>query len=293
MLIGEPTSFTAPQFGLLTTATEMALTEGHWRMGVEWEDVCPDVSGTYNPCITIVSDGGTPAEADPPDPKAPTFGRETRGATPFTAYASIECSPVGSWDRLPEWGRQALQRAEEQFVENAFWTGNIGGSPSVFPHLAEDAEFIDGEAVLQPAAVVVTTVPQTLEVGLGMLEQAARDCYPGQATIHMPLRLGSILADHHDVVIRGGTMQTIAGSKIVLGAGYPGTAPDGTTDEGVSWVYATGPVFFQRDTAVQFDEVSSLDRSVNTVNIITERTYVVGFTCCLLAIPILNGELTA
>lgn len=290
MLIGEPTSFTAPQFGLLTTATELALTGNHWRMGVVWEDLCPDVAGTYNPCVTIVDTAGEPAPADPPDPKAPTFGRETRGATPFTAYASIECSPVGSWDLIPEWGRLGLQRAEEQFVENVFWTGAIGGSPSAFPHLAATADFVDGEDLLQPAAVVVTTDPQPLEVGLGMLEQAARDCYPGQATIHMPLRLGSLLADRHEVVARGGKMQTIAGSFIVLGAGYPGTAPDGTTDAGVSWVYATGPVFFQRDQAVQFDEVASLDRSVNTVNIITERTYVVGFTCCLLAIPILNGD---
>lgn len=293
VLIGAPTSFTATQFGLLTTATELSLTGNQWRMGIVWEDVCPDVDGTYNPCITVVNDGGNPAPADAPDPKAPTFGVETRAATPFTAYSRIDCSPVGSWDQLSGWGRESLQQAESQFVENVFWTGVVGGSPSAYPHLAANTEFADGSDLLQPAAVTVTSVPQTLEIGLGMLEHAARDCYPGQATIHMPLRLGSILAEHHDVLIRGGTMQTISGSLIVLGAGYPGTAPDGTTDPGVSWVYATGPVFFMRDPAVQFRREDSLDRSVNTVTIITERTYVVGFTCCLLAIPILNGELTA
>lgn len=292
---GDPTSFTAPSYGLLSTASGLDLTASHWKLGVVWEDVCPGADGTYDPCIATVASGDDSVPADPPQPKAPTFDRVTRGATSFTAYASIQCSPVGSWDQLSEWGRQGLLRAEEQFVENVFWTGiaEQGGPATVRPHLAANAEVFDGEDLMQPAAVVVTAEPQVLDVGIGMLEQAARDCYPGQATIHAPLRLGSLFAEHHNIVTRGGVAQTVVGSNIVLGAGYPGTAPDGTTDEGVSWVYATGPVFYMRDQAVQFRREDSLDRSVNTVTIITERTYVVGFTCCLLAIPILNGELTA
>lgn len=295
LLIGEPTSFTAPSYGLLSTASGLDIAEGHWKMGVVWEDFCPGVNGTYDPCIAIVADGDESTPAAAPQPKLPTFDRSTRGATSFTAYASIECSPVGSWDELPEWGRQGLQRAEEQFVENVFWTGvaEQGGPATVRPHLAATTESFDGEDLLQPAATVVTTIPQVLEVGIGMLEQAARDCFPGQITLHAPLRLGSLFANHTNIVTRGGVAQTYVGSNIVLGAGYPGTAPDGSVDVGVSWVYATGPVFYIRDQAVQFRREDSFDRSVNTVTIITERTYVVGFSCCLLAIPILNGELTA
>jgi hypothetical protein len=29
---------------------------------------------------------------------------------------------------------------------------------------------------------------------------------------------------------------------------------------------------------------------VNTLSMIAERTYVIGWDCCLMAIPILNGE---
>lgn len=295
MLIGEPTSFTAPSYGLLSTAGSIAPAQSHWRVGVVWEDVCPGAEGTYDPCITVTGGEGTGVTPAPaPDPKVPTVDRVTRGATPFTAYASIQCSPVGSWEQLPAWSRQSLQRAEEQFVENVFWTGvaQVGGSATVFPHLVADQERVDGEDLLQPAATIVTEEPQSVAVGIGMLEQAARDCYAGQATIHAPLRLGSLLADASNLVTRGGTAQTVTGSLVVLGAGYPGTAPDGSTDEGVSWVYATGPVFYARDPGVQFRREDSLDRSVNTVTVITERTYVVGFTCCLLAIPIMNGEPT-
>jgi hypothetical protein len=297
MLIGEPTSFTAPQYGLLSSpgVTGLEVGANQWRMGVTWQEFCPDTVGTYDPCIAVVNDGGEAEAAPTPSVKVPTFDRSVRAATAFTAYASIQCSPVGSWDDLPEWGRQGLLRSEERFVENVFWTGNAqtGGPITVFPHLAANAQVIDGEDLLQPAATVVTAVPQVLDVGIGMLEQAARECYPGQITIHAPLRLGSLFAEHHNIVTRGGTAQTVIGSNIILGAGYPGTGPDGTPDDGVSWVYATGPAFYIRDSAVQFRREDSFDRSVNTVTIITERTYVVGFTCCLLAIPILNGELEA
>jgi hypothetical protein len=296
MLIGEPTSFTAPEYGLLTTATELDFPSDntHWKMGVVWEPLCPDVDGTYAPCIAVTETAGEIVPVpETPVPKPPTFADQIQGATPFTAYARIDCSPVGSWDELPNWGRLGLQRAEEQFVENVFWTGLVNGTTVAYPHLAANADRVDGEDLLQMAATVVTTEPQDLIVGIGMLEQAMRDCYPGQATLHVPLRLASQLADGMNLITRGGKAQTAAGSSIVLGAGYPGTAPDGTTDPGVTWIYATGPVFFIRDSAVQFRREDSLDRTVNTVSMITERTYVVGFSCCLLAIPILNGELPA
>jgi hypothetical protein len=299
MLISEPTSFTAPQYGLLTSAgvTEVTPPGPQWKMGVVWEPLCPDVAGTYDPCTAVVPSGDGVTEAPAPVAKAPTFVHETQGATAFTAYAEIQCSAPGSWDQLPDWARLGLQRAEEQFVENAFWRGvaqSANGSPvTVFPHLAANAELVDGGDLLQPAATVVTAEPQLPAVGIGMLEQAMRDCYPGQATLHVPLRLGSVLAEHMNLVTRGGTATTAAGSLVILGSGYPGTAPDGTSTPTVTWVYATGPVFYARDNAVQFSLRDSLDRSNNTVTVITERTYVVGFSCCLLAIPILNGEIPA
>jgi hypothetical protein len=210
-------------------------------------------------------------------------------------YSRIDCAPVAEWDQLPEQNRQALLRAEAAELERIIWTGEAeqdSGNVTVFPHLADDGPtVIDGDDILQVAATVVTDIPQTIEVGIGMLEDAMRDCYHGVATLHVPIRLGALMAEAVLLAPRAGVMYTSSvGSKVVLGE-YPGTAPDGTSTDGVTWVYATGAVFFQREpTPHTFTPVESFDRDVNTLSMIAERTYVVGWDCCLLAIPILNGE---
>lgn len=292
LLIGSGTlPFTAPQFDLLSTATQLDLPDAHWRMGVTWEPLCPESSGTYDPCAAVVDQGGDAVPAPAPPEKAATTEWQTRAATPFTAYSRIDCSPVGQWDDLSESNQQALIRSESRFVETAFWSGAAGGQTVVFPHLAADSAVEDGGDVLQPVATVVTDTPQSIAVGLGMLEDAMRDCYPGVATIHMPIRLAALAAESYLLTSRSGRMFTTSiGSKVVVGD-YPGTAPDGTTTEGVTWMYATGEVFFAREpTPTRFSMAESFDRSVNTVEVIAERTYVIGWDCCLLAIPIDNGE---
>lgn len=286
--------FTAPSFDLLSTATPLELPANRWKMGITWEPLCPESSGTYDPCTAVVDNAEIPGEAakaPAPPEKAATTGWQLRGATAFTAYSRIDCSPVGQWDQLSDVNQQALIRSEAQFVETAFWSGVAGGQAVVFPHLAADTEVSDGEDLLQPAATVVSATPQEIVIGLGMLEDAMRDCYPGVATIHMPIRLASIAADHNLITARSGTMYTPLGSKVVLGD-YPGTGPDGSTTEGATWMYATGEVFFARDREpTRFRPAESFDRDVNTLSMTAERTYVIGWDCCLMAIPILNGEL--
>jgi hypothetical protein len=286
--------FTAPSFDLLSTATPLSLPDARWKMGITWEPLCPEASGTYDPCTALVDNAEAPGDAVPapgPPEKSATTEWQIRGATPFTAYSRIDCSPVGQWDQLSDVNRQALIRSESRFVETAFWSGVAGGQTVVFPHLAANAEVSDGEDLLQPAATVVETTPQTIAVGLGMLEDAMRDCYPGVATIHMPIRLAALAAEASLIAARSGVMYTTTiGSKVVIGD-YPGTGPDGTAADGVTWMYATGEVFFARDQQpTGFRPVDSFDRAVNTVEMLAERTYVIGWDCCLLAMPIDNGE---
>jgi hypothetical protein len=288
--------FTAPQFDLLSTATPLNPPNARWKRGITWEPLCPEADGTYDPCTAIVDNAEAPGEAvlaPAPPEKSATTGWSIRGATAFTAYSRIDCSPVGQWDQLSDVNRQALIRAEARFVETAFWSGVVGGQTIVFPHLAYSGPVIfDGEDLMQPNPVVVEATPQTIAVGLGMLEDAMRDCYPGVATIHMPIRLAALAVEAHLIAPRSGVMYTTTiGSKVVIGD-YPGTAPDGTTSPGATWLFATGEVFFARDSApTVFATVESFDRNVNTVEVLAERTYVIGWDCCLTAIPILNGEL--
>lgn len=282
--------FTAPQYDLLSTATQLDLPDAHWRMGLTWEPLCPEADGTYDPCLVVPW-----LTADQPPEKTQTTEWQIRGAIPFTVYSRIDCSPVGTWDQLSTRNQQALVRSEARFIEEAFWTGVVtpGADPTVFPHLASPIAIEDGEDLLQPATTVVTTTPQEIAVGLGMLEDAMRDCYPGVATIHMPIRLAALAAEHDLIAPRSGVMYTTSiGSKVVIG-NYPGTAPTGAEPPaGTTWIYATGDVFFVREREPRgFTPIESFDRDVNTVSMLAERTYVIGWDCCLLAIPILNGEL--
>lgn len=293
LISSELLPFTAPQFDLLSTATQLDISDPHWRMGLTWEPLCPESDGTYDPCVAVVDNAGAAEPAPDPPEKSATTVWQTRGATPFTAYSRIDCSPVGQWEQLSPTNQQALIRSEARFVETAFWSGVAGGQTVVFPHLAADSAVSDGEDLLQPAATVVETTPQLIEVGLGMLEDAIRDCYPGVATIHMPIRLASLAVEHHLIAPRAGVMYTTTvGSRVVIGD-YPGTAPDGSTPPaGTTWLYATGSVFFAREASPRIiSGIDAFDREVNTLSVLAERTYVIGWDCCLFAIPILNGEL--
>lgn len=281
--------FTPSAYGLLSPATtSLELANAKWRMGLQWQAFCPNAEGTYGECT---EPEGTPEAAA----KGETWEYLTRGATPVTVYSRADCAPVGQWDELSDRNRQALIRSEERELERIFWTGAAeegSGNTTVFPHLAANAEVVDGDDTLQIPATLVSNVVQEMVIGLGMLEAAMRRCYSGVATIHMPIRLASIAVDHHLIEARNGVMYTTTvGSKVIIGE-YPGTGPDGTEPPaGQTWMYATGEVFYQREPAPHsFTAVESFDRDVNTLSMIAERTYVFGWDCCLFAVLILNGE---
>jgi hypothetical protein len=282
--------FTSPSFGLLSPATtQLEIPNPKWRMGLQWQSFCPAVAGTYGECTV-------PDEEIPPaPPKGVTWDWVTRGSTPVTIYSRVDCAPVGQWEDLSTRNQQALIRSEQRELERIFWTGGIvagAGVTDAYPHLAANAEVTDGDDLLQMPAEPVSEDPQSIEVALGMLEAAMRRCYPGVATIHMPIRLAALAADHRLIESRNGVMYTTSvGSKVVIGE-YPGTGPDGTLPPtGQTWMYASGEVFWVREaTPHSFRAVESFDRDVNTLSMIAERTYAYGWDCCLFAALVLNGE---
>lgn len=298
--IGSELPYTPAQYDLLSTATFLDLQDAHWQMGINWVPNCPEVSGALDACLALTADGEDGTEENPAEliavdldgntVKSPTSGWAIRGATPFTVYARIDCSPVGTWDEISARTEQALTRAEATAVEQAFFSGILPDQTdeTVYPHLASENYVVDGEDLMQIPAEVVSETPVTPQVGIGLLEHAMRQCYPGVATLHMPLSMAALMGNLDLSEVRAGTVRTRAGSKVVFGAGYPGTAPDGTDTPGVSWIYATGDVFYQRDAVRRFTPVESLDRTVNTVQMIAERTYVIGWDCCLMAVPVIT-----
>lgn len=287
-LIELPAAFTALPYGLWETIQTPSPDGVHWQQGVTWTERCPTGDTTYDECLAVTGTGA------PPEPPAKTANvdQSSRGATPFTVYAEFDCSPVGLGD-AQSIAQDALARVEQLQVEEAFWTGVAGGQAVVFPHLAANAEVLDGEVVLQSVATPTVTGADVAHA-LGVLEQQLAGCYAGQGLIHVPRSALATLAAWNLIEQRDGGLFTPGGNRVVAGGGYTGTGPDGATPaDGTTWIYATGAAWGYRSD-VYFSQVrDSLNRSSNTLRMLAERNYLIGFECCLLAAHITLGVPTS
>lgn len=282
-------AFTLLPYGLWDAVEKRTPGDPHWQNGVTWVERCPDGGTTYDECLSVTGTGGPPPE---PPVKVDNVDQQFRGATPFTVIAEFDCSPVGLNDAATV-AADALARVEQQQVEAAFWTGTAGGQPLVFPHLAADTEVVDGnDIVLQPTASVCVTGADAA-YALGALEGCLADCYSGQGLIHVSPAALDTLAAWNLVVKEGDQLQTVRGNRVVVGGGYTGSGPDGTAaTAGTTWIYATGAGFGYRGDVRITSPRESIDRSTNTMRMIAERTYVLGFECCLIAANMTLGAPT-
>lgn len=270
----------------------------HWKMGITWQSLCGGGGTTYDPCAAVT--GSPPVTAGNPPAKADNIDRVNRGATPFTVFAELDCSTVSFYEESEDQIRQALLQSEPWQLERVFWTGNAGGQVVAFPHLAANAQINDASAdsatpiILQQAATVVTGSAVDVVEALGMLERAMGDCLTGTGVIHVTADLLPHLDAWNLVKKVGNRLVTLAGNYVAVGSGYRGTAPDGSTPQvGRSWMYGTGPVFGYKSDVTVFPRSSTVDRSVNTVKAIAERTYLLGYDCCLLAIQTSTGGVSS
>jgi hypothetical protein len=239
----------------------------------------PMGAATYDECLVVTGAGDIPQ----PSEKSGTVDVSTRAANPFTVYTRFDCSPIGyTTEDFARIGAAALAQSESWRVENSVWTGLADDQPVVFPHLSADTAAVDAQGyTLQ----LVTSVPVTgavdVATGLGLLEKDLADCHNGVGVIHVPVKLLPTLDAHGLVRDRNGILRTLNGNIVAVGAGYPGTSPAGV-DPGVgeSWMYATGPMFLYRSQVRVLPYRDSLNRNTNTVEMLAERTYVVGWDCC-------------
>lgn len=277
--------FTALPYGLWDAIQKPTATGPHWQNGITWVDRCPTGDTVYEECIAVTGTGGSPT---PQATKAGNVVQTNRGATAFTVYAEFDCSPVGLTDAATV-AEVSLEKVEQWQVERAFWTGVAGkttdGAPqtTVFPHLASAATLDDSAGIrLQTAAsVAVTGSGDDVAWMLGQLEANLADCYHGQGYVHIPPEALPTFAAWDLAEDRDGRLYTPAGNILVVGAGYTGSGPDGAAPPaGSVWIYATGAVFGYRGSVMMQSVPESFNRSENTVRMLAERTYVLGFSCC-------------
>lgn len=285
------------EYGLLSVV-ENRTGERHWQNGVTWQNVCPDINSTYEACI-LGNALGVPVTGIATAPaKTATSTRSIWGATPFTLKEQINCSPPGFWENADEFVEKAFNETEEVGVAEVFQTGIVAGTPNLqFPHLSAAAVLVDstpGGATLQlqTASLAPSGTGAALDVveALGKLEQALGACVHGKGVIHIQAELLPHLRSNHVVDEVGGVLYSPNGHKIAASAGYTGAAPTGALQVGVSWMYGTGPVFLYKSRAKFIgSEAASLDRTVDTLRRLYERTYVIGYDCCLFAVPVSTG----
>jgi hypothetical protein len=282
-------------YGLLSVVqARFDTADQHWRNGVTYQTLC-GAGGSTNDDFCVTG-------------SAPRMSRNMttplRGATPFTVFTEVDCSPVGYTEaELEARAVDALTRIESLQVERSFWTGSVnptGGTSSdttiAYPHLAANAQVNDPAStiqtiVLQTAATTVTgsTVVDIVE-GINLLETAMGNCYNGQPVLHVPMSLAEQGFRAGVFKVNGNHLETQAGKSLVaLGAGYTGSAPDGSYTPGASWVYATGQVFAYRSAVEAWNLKQSMNRSTNTTLMQAQRTYVLGFECCHFGVPISLG----
>lgn len=290
-----PPMFTPSLYGLMSVAEIRDDPNPHWKLGVNYLDLCGIADTTYDECVNGVDSLVVPPPAD----KATTASINYRGAAPFTVYSRIDCSPVGFWNDAPTNARQSLERTEGWAVEQTIWTGNVpvsgGGSDDlIYPYLTSDMTTVDDQGIttFTAASLAATGGPHLASIAMGYLESALADCYNGQGVIHVPALLLPTLIAHHQVKLDGNRYRTCNGNLVAVGNGYPGTGPGGVAHpEGGAWMFATGAVFVYRSDVTVLSGTEAFDRDTNTVQVITERTYAVGWECCHFAVLTLLGDL--
>ena len=212
----------------------------HWRLGVTWQSqACSEAKETTGPCIN--------SEVSPltPDEYCSVVEYD-----PFTVYAYNDDAVPGH--TLAEHEANAIARltaGEQLAAEKHLWTqmGAAAGAPT-------DITAFD------------------LEYGLAWVEQALAERYGSQGVIHMS-RLSVIMAK--DLLrVEGARLTTYAGTPVVAGGGYDVV---GATTPSTATILATGPLVMYRS---EIDtRQNAVDKSINSVSIIAQRDYVLGWDC--------------
>lgn len=288
-LLVSPPAYNPTPYGLLTVTEPRPSEDPHWRQGVTWRNICAASGGgtTYDTCAVPTGE---------PDAKAANTSFSLWGARAFTAFAELDCSPVDYYETAEKDVTEALNKTETWQVERAFWTGVMGGDALLYPHLASNTVVQDpGETRIriQQAATPVTGTSIALDLveGIARLERQMADCLNGTGVIHVTPGVLEHMVRNVLVTAKGPRLTTANGNVVAAGAGYPGTAPDGTAPPaGQSWIYGTGPIFsYKSDVRVYAAPHDSMVRTTDTLKMIAERTYLLGFDCCLSAVLVSTG----
>ena len=247
-------------YGLFSVFPVRTQGPDRWESGVEWEPgTCAKADGIGQFQAPPTSTVGLPKTLTN---NMPAFGV----ASAFTVYGHFRCSPVG-WPpgEAQRMADAHLLAREENRVEQAFWTGDLGNTPNL------------------QGATVVGAGTTDIVGGIGLLEDFIGDTYGSLGVIHMTRASALAALARYAVVAKGGRLETALGTPVVAGSGYPGTSPAGVAAAaGTQWMYGTPALLGYRSEIFNASDVAgdNFDRASNTLTAVAERSYLIGFDPC-------------
>lgn len=228
----------ATPYGILSPAVTVITEESNeWLSGFNYETIDSAATVTVQPILGgEVTDGYAVVEADPAKPAFRTY-------LPFSVQAYVKASTMGTnLKQLQELADYALDTVLQKAIETEFWTGQLSKVLNE-SKASSGTVTIDNRYLSYKDAIDVTPTggsPVKVRYGQALLEQAlGKGTVGSTGVIHAPLLIASALeADDVD-----GALTTNLGTKIVAGAGYSNTGPNGeVAPTNSAWMYATGPV---------------------------------------------------
>lgn len=220
------------EFGLLAVAKpENSVDEDRWARGFsqEWDT---DLYSATNYDDTDTTSDAVASNA------TPTRYTEIK---PFFIEAQELRSTLGmsKFDYIARLARQ-LEGVTQKAMEQELWDGAIRKGESHSNKALSDstAALVNGTTAL-PAARALALLDFTM---------ASNSPCGENGIIHMTKDIAGLLSASYMIFhnVETGHLQTVSGTKIVIGSGYTGTGPDGQTGATASadnkWMYGTGTV---------------------------------------------------
>jgi hypothetical protein len=229
--------------------------------GVTWEFLLNSGLGALGP---VQSNGNAASGLPKTLTKEPSS--HIANATQFSIYGEYVATPV-AWTPEDIQGRATdmLLTFEEAQVEAQFWTGAAGG----LPNLASSNNTNLG-----------TFTEADLAEALGVLEEHISTTYGSLGAIHMTRSYATYLLAPGHIVSVNNKLFTRLGTPVVAGTGYQ-----------LGSIRATPALFaYRSDIFTSSSERGDLlDRGLNNLYGIAERSYLIGFDNFPVGVATISG----
>lgn len=266
-----PQALEPAPYGLLSLRDPDVTNDDRWLSGFTYESL----ECAAHLRLLDVCNGHAPYDAILPG----DLSQRNLDYEPFAIEAIDKCSTFGFSKRDAEQRAiDALEVGTQKALEAEFWTGA----------LATANTYASNRFLASSNSVDVTPgeTPVKIRYGLALLEQALASCGLGtRGVVHMTTEVGSALP----LKVENDHLETQLGNYVVVGAGYPGTGPDGSAPGVGQWMYVTGLVSVRLGTseAIGANMGQQVDTRVNDWEAHAQRGAAVYWSgCCAFGVHV-------